>query len=691
LEIPKLFLKLRRYREASRRIARFARNRANRFTAYLRGRRDQLQRDTVSRRRRNRIGQFERARSPITLFVAPEAGLSPFFGCHALIARLLADAGLGAIMLACDGLLPICSVKFAMEVGATAAHDKENAACLRCAAQAESVSVSHDLSRISIEKILNAGQRAEIESLIATSAEALWDLKHDGIDFGALSLGEALRAVRKSTVADLAPGDHVLLRALLTASLSIYFAARTLLSRFNIGHIVYYGDYAYHLPLLLLASRTGITVTHISHGYIGDIDQRYLSLRPGVAIAHALDLVERWPAYRDRPLSPLEVEKLFEGALFRLLSHGGISTYSPIWAFRNGDIRADLGLDPARKTIVAFPSSMDEIVCTRLFMRAMDVDFGNLNGPFDDHDDWLKQLILWVSGRQDFQLVVRLHPRMASGARFKTVASDAFRSREMLSDLPANVLIEWPESRISSYNLAEVADVAVTAWSSMALELSRLGIPVVSAFPEIGLTPVGSFVRGGWTPEAFFHEVDRAAGRGSTLAEITDSLRWTYIQHWSHLVDIADIAPSYSDVPPYKSPLNAKTILDVVTGGKDLVEINMSRHDGTASAVSLEGKAVVRSVEKIVGLFGAGRMLDEGQGLRILSESGALIYRTRHCGTDELTLRLSEEGVVKLDAGDAGTSRYSKVVHRLAVLLRDSQDIEIRTPAHEEAGLQAST
>jgi hypothetical protein len=671
-------------------MVRFARLCAHLLTASLRQGHDQLQKKTGARRRGGRIKRFEKERSPITLFVAPEAGLSPFFGCHALIAHLLADAGLGAIMLACDGLLPVCSVKFAMGVEATAAHDKENAACLRCVAQAERVSVSHDLSRISIEKILNAGQRAEIESLIAASAGALWDLKHDGIDFGALSLGEALRAVRKSTVADLTPGDHALLRALLTASLSIYFAARALLSRFNIRHIVYYGDYAYHLPLLLLASRTGIAVTHISHGYVGDIDQRYLSLRPGVAIAHALDLVERWPAYRDRPLSPLEVEKLFEGALFRLLSHGGISTYSPIWAFRNGDIRADLGLGPVRKTIVAFPSSMDEIVCTRLFMQAMDVDFGNLNGPFDDHDDWLKQLILWVSGRQDFQLVVRLHPRMASGARFKTVASDAFRSREMLNDLPANVLIEWPESNISSYNLAEVADVAVTAWSSMALELSRLGIPVVSAFPEIGLTPVGSFVRGGRTPAAFFHEVDRAAGRGSSLTEITASLRWTYIQHWSHLVDIADIAPSYSDVPPYKSPLNAKTILDVVTRGKDLVEINMSRHDSTASAVSLEKKAVVRSVEKIVGLFGAGRMLDEGQGLRILSESGALIYRTLHCGADELTLRLSE-GVVKFDAEDVGTSRYSKVVHRLAVLLRDSQDIDIRTPAHDEAGLQAST
>src|SRR5260370_12877152 len=100
----------------------------------------------------------------------------------------------------------------------------------------------------------------------------------------------------------------------------------------------------------------------------------------------------------------------------------------------------------------------------------------------------------------------------------------------------------------------------------MALELSRLGIPVVCAFPDIGLTPVGSFVSSGQTKDAFFQEIDRSAGVGSSLAAITESFRWTYVQHWSHLVDISDITPSYMDVPPYRSPLSAKTILAVVTG-----------------------------------------------------------------------------------------------------------------------------
>jgi hypothetical protein len=686
--LRKLALKLHRYYGAPRRIARRGRKRASQFVAYLRQRRDRLQEGAASRRRLKRIGQFEKARSPVTLFVAPEAGLAPFFGGHALIARLLMEVGLGTMMLACDGLLPICSVKFAMGMGVTTEPDTENRACVHCTAQAERVSASHDLSRISIEKVLDAGLRVEIETVVSANVAALWELKYDGIDFGAMSLGETLRAVRKTSVAHFAPADHAVLKALVIGSLSIYFAVRALLSRFNIKHIVYYGDYAYHLPLLLFASRTGITVTHISHGYVGDIDQRYLSLRPGVAVAHALNLIDRWPSYRDRPLAPLEVEKLFQGAVFRLQSHGGISTYSPVWRFRGGDIRTELGLDPARKTIVAFPSSMDEIVCTRLFMQAMNIDFGNFNGAFASQDDWLGQLIEWTSKRQNFQLVVRLHPRMASGARFKTAASDAFRSKEMLADLPANVLIEWPESKISSYNLAEVADVAVTAWSSMALELSRLGIPVVSAFPDIGLTPVGGFVRGGQTSEAFFQEVDRAADRGSSLAEITESFRWTYIQHWSHLVDIADITPSHSDVPPYKRPLNARTILDVVTGGKDLVEINMSRHESAASAILLERRAIVRCVEKIVGLLGAGRIPGPEQGLLILSEAGESIYRTPRYDGAELTLALSADGFVKFNGEDVETRRYSRVVHRLARLLRESQDVGNRTPDHEEPSLQ---
>jgi hypothetical protein len=688
---PETILKLRRYRKAPRQIIRLASSRADRLIGFLRERRDNLQKDAAARRRRNRIGQLETARSAVTLFVAPEAGLSPFFGAHALIAHLLADAGFGAIMLSCNGLLPVCSTKFAMGMGATAAHDVNNAACIRCLEQAQSVGISYDLSDVSIDKTLNASQQADIELLMSESSVALWELKYDGIDFGALSLGETLRAVRKASVADFTSGDHALLRALLVASLSIYFAVRSLLSRFNVRHIAYYGDYAYHLPLVVLASRAGIVVTHISHGYTGDVDQRYLSLRPGVAVAHAMDLVDRWPKYRQRPLAPLEVERLYDGALFRLLNHGGISTYSPVWTFRDGDMRAELGLDPARKTIVAFPSSMDEIVCTRLFMQAMNVDFGSFKGAFVDHDDWLQKLIQWVSGRKDLQLVVRLHPRMASGARYKSVASGALRSRDMLANPPANVVIEWPESKISSYALAEVADVAVTAWSSMALELSRLGLPVVSAFPDIGLAPVGGFIGGGQTAEAFFQEVVRSASRGSSLAEITDSLRWTYIQHWSHLVDVSDVAPSHSDVPPYKRPSNAKTIIDVVAGGKDLVEINMSRHESDACAFSQEKEAVIRALEKMIGLFGAGRMLDEGQGLQIVGEGRAPIYRSPHREADVLTLRLSEDGIVKSENKEGVIARYSKVVYRLSNLLRDTQGNGIQKPIHEQLSLQART
>jgi hypothetical protein len=218
----------------------------------------------------------------------------------------------------------------------------------------------------------------------------------------------------------------------------------------------------------------------------------------------------------------------------------------------------------------------------------------------------------------------------------------------------------------------------------MALELSRLGLPVVSAFPDIGLAPVGSFIGGGQTAEAFFQEVVRSGGRGSSLAEITDSLRWTYIQHWSHLIDVSDLAPSHSDVPPYKRPSNAKTILDVVAGGKDLVEINMSRHEGNNSVLGLEREAIIRAIEKTIGLFGAGRMLEQGQGIRILSEAGTPIYRTSGEGADELILRLSEGGIVKSDSADGATARYSKVVNRLAVLLRDTQVGDTQKSAREQ-------
>jgi hypothetical protein len=301
--------------------------------------------------------------------------------------------------------------------------------------------------------------------------------------------------------------------------------------------------------------------------------------------------------------------------------------------------------------------------------------FADERDPFDDQDHWLTELVAWAGARSDLQLVLRLHPRMASGARFSTTASDIGRLQRSLSNLPANVFVEWPDSKISSYNLAEVADVVLTAWSSMAIELSQFGIPVVSAFPRIGLVPTGDFVMTGHSPKSYFESIDRLLSGTSSFDAITGAIRWAHLLYWSHLVDLTDVVPSrnYNDVPPYRTPRNKQAIIDVLAGDQDIVALNMSRYDEDAVSAFVERAAVVRTIELIVGLLASGQRLKAGQGLRIESDSGRLIYQSSAGDAGALNVTLSRDGIVTSLGDSRSPGRYSKIALRLVSLLEGTR------------------
>ena len=620
--------------------------------------------------RRQTLKQLRIGR-PVILFVATEAGVPSFFSAHTTIARTLVDAGYLTLNLSCDGLLPICSVKFAHSVGPTAPHDRRNSACEQCRKTCAAVGSSYRLADVSIETVLTAELRRTVQSILDEHAAEPWLAIYDGIEFGKACLGETYRAQRKSSFADFGTQDHAVMRALLETSLSIYVAVEELARRQRLARIVYYGDYAFHLPLLIFARRHSIPVSSLGHGYVGDIDHRLLSVRDGFAYQQSLALLDRWPSYRDRPLDPAHVEQIFGGTLTRLRGHGGISTYSPNWSCRPGDLRLDLGLDPAKRTIVAYPSSADEIVCVRSFMSMLGMELDDLQGPFADHTDWITQLVAWAGTQPDVQLVVRAHPRMAKNVRYKSEASDAVVLRRRLEHVPPNVIVKWPEDPISSYNLAEIADVAVTAWSSMSLELACFGVPVVTAFPRIGLTPGGSFAGTADTITAYFGAIEAAMCRDTTLDSIRDAFRWTNLVHLSHLIDVSDLVPTrvMDEILDYKKPGLADHIVRVVGAGEDIVNLNMAAQPPTHARAIAEQAALVRCIEAFVGYFATGHRIDAEAGLVILSEGGEPLYRTPGGRACRLCLRVSRRGMVDVVGGPAGNHRYSAVVHRLGLLL----------------------
>jgi hypothetical protein len=594
--------------------------------------------------RHAQLRRWADAREPVVLFLAPEAGLAPFFASHAILARTLREHGHAAIMLSCRGVLPACTYRFASGIK-PGESDREAAACRTCRATALSVGARYGLVDESVESLVDEADRATIDGIIEQHEGSLSDLTYDGIAFGAVAIGDALRISRRTDVAEFTAIEHRLARALLKASLLVYFAVRKLETRYRLARIVFFGDYAYWIAAQAYAERHGIAVTHVDHGYNMDVDRRLIDLRPGSINAHTLEQVTYWPRYRALPISPPVVAAIGESSLFRLRGHGGASTYSPNWIRRDTALQEELGLARDKKTVVAYSSSLDEFVAVDRIMRALGKPYGRAPRPFADQHRWLRGLIDWVGTRDDLQLIVRLHPRLAAGRRHDAPASEYHLFRREFAHSPANVVIVWPEDDVSSYNLAEIAD----AWSTIGLEVARFGVPTVAAFPDLGPYPVGGFISFSPDEAGYFAAVEEALSQPASLDRITEAFRWTHYVHHSATIDVSDLVPTrdYADVPAWRLPANHALMTEALAQDQDVSTLTMSRLKAEPATLRIEGDAMRQVLEGFAAFFITG---DER-----LAQTGRLQFLQDRCAG--------------LQNDDMSCQRYSPLAHRLLSML----------------------
>ena len=603
-------------------------------------------------------------RRKITLFLAPEAALEPFFASHVLLARVLQDAGHETLLLTCGGLMPTCSAKLAHMITHTAPNGG-GSICRRCKAVVNQVGHNYGLADVTIESLLSASARADMDAVVAAHFETPWDVVEDDIEIGRACLGEALRTQRKLSLDELDDADKAFIRALVYSSLAVHRSVKLLAEMYDIQHIAYFGDYAFFIAPQIFAKRRGITVTNVSHAYNRDIDRRFLNLRPGHGFSHMMLQVDKWPVTGKLPIPPEAIAQILDGGLYRMRGFGGASTYSPNWSANSENVLARLNLPPGGKLLVAYSNSTDELLCNREILRVMGIPYAQTPNPFSSQVDWLQALVAWVGTRPDLRLIIRLHPRMAAGHRHPQASSEVTEIRQALSSLPPNAAVIWPESKISSYNIAELADAVLTAWSSIGLELARLGLPVVSAFHRIGPWPAGNFNVFSETRDGYFQAVQQALDRSPTMAGIMDAFRWTYCLNWTPLINVSDVTPDsdYRHVPRYRPPANRDLILKAVVENVDLVDLALGDLSTTPATIATERAALEAAMGQAFKYLLTGDyqappheyviMLPSREPVLIGSGAGPHIHVAAN---DEVTYE---------DSGQA-TRRHSPLVARLA-------------------------
>jgi hypothetical protein len=601
------------------------------------------------------LRRLSRTKKPVTLFLVPEAGLTPFFANHILLAKTLQSTGYPSLILSCRGLLPSCSYKFAESVKFTRP-DEDNLLCRQCRQQAVNVAEEYGLLDISIESLLTEESLRDIGKIVALNAHAPWETRYQGIQFGQSALAEVLRSERRLDASELSAEDLDLLRAILSSSLVIYFAFKSALARYPIKRIVSMGEYAFWIPSHVFAEKNGIAVTHLDNAYNFDIDQRFIGLRATSSTEANWHQIGSWLKHRDSEIQPEIVEEIAASSLYRMQAHGGASTYSPNWDRERTRPHLDLGLVPGRRTIVAYTSSNDEVISARAQMQVIGRPFPEGRSPFSSQNAWLDSLLEWMGRRSDLQMIVRLHPRMAVGRRHSASATEYHQLKKLLSQCSSNVAVVWPEEKISSYNLAEIADAATVSWSTIGLELARLGVPVVAAFSGIGSFPTGGFISFEEDRESYFATMLNALQRPASLRDITEAFRWTYLMVWSYMVDVSDVVPEARSrvIPKWGLPKNHETITRVLANSEDIFDLNMARLPRGAEARRSEQAAILKAISRFIFFFVSGQ-----------DRPGIVLQR--------LSPQVDQSVIV--EAGGTLYRRYSPLAHRLATALAVSGNL----------------
>ena len=200
-------------------------------------------------------------------------------------------------------------------------------------------------------------------------------------------------------------------------------------------------------------------------------------------------------------------------------------------------VRRTLGILPNRKVLLATMSSADEIFGAKMAGVLKD---GNITPLFENGFEWINYLVEHIKDRQDLHLVIRVHPREFPNKRELTLSENAKNLRELLSDLPNNVSVNWPEQQISLYGLAHIVDVVLNASSSAGIEMSALGLPVVLHRVEHMLAYDPNLHPRVEDRNLYMTAVDDALDKGWSVDNIRSAYRWWAFVFSRVAVDISE-------------------------------------------------------------------------------------------------------------------------------------------------------
>jgi len=464
------------------------------------------------------------------LFFSAYASWSYHTQIELTLAAALRQRGASVRMLACDGLFPVC------DVHRRNLNPRKPNSCNECQANsARAMSGGHAdyrwLSR-SLAPEVFAKARSWVDALeVEQLAHARWN----GRDVAQWALSSSLYQERRAQT-DWGDASYVrTFRDQLYGCVLAFEAVQGAFDEFQPDLLLLLnGRFFAHRAALEVARERGVRFVTHERGLLKDT-----TIWHERELKHDLEGERRlWREVEQQALEPAQID--FATRVLHERRHGvGLSwnvRYSPPPEER-AQLLAKLGLD-ARPIVALFTSSEDEQAAFSSWA----------DGAFADGREWLEATLEFARATPSHQFVIRMHPALVSMGASRAALEHA---QELATRLPENCRLVMPKDDVSSYTLADAAELGIVYYTTLGLEMAARGQRVIC-------------VIGGWYAHAGFARLvrekrDYAAaiaaelGRGRDLEIARRALRfcWQAFGVWSLPFRKVQEEPMHHGKPTY--------------------------------------------------------------------------------------------------------------------------------------------
>jgi hypothetical protein len=607
----------------------------------------------------------------IILFYTPEAEVHSHFIAQCVLAKNLSIQGYKTAFVFCPGIYCRCPAMDCHSLSHLASEDMKRQICRGCIHKFSAIISKYGLSWIDLGAVVDQGMLKTANNLVEQAQNKIVELEYDNIPFGKIAYGDYAIECKRWETDSISEEGVIACKAYAHSSIVTYLALNKICSQLPIKIINRFNDYANNMGAYFVAKKNNLRVFTISYAsHLGGVDRRKILILPKLWSAVQQDQIKVWEEWKNLPINTETIYEICSDSILRLKSSSAF-VYSPA---RQADLlalRKRLNLNDAKKCLVAFTSSPDERHFSKQLLALADQDYPEIEQAFTDHSEWLRTLINFVENSNNLELVIRIHPREGKNPRYPKISKNyellyqEFGNREF-----QNCRIVWPEESISSYDLIEFADVGLTSWSSIGLEMARLGVPVVTAFRNMSFPSDQFHQWGGATPEEYLATIIRVMSSKNSLTNIIQSYRCYNLFQLGYSVSVEDqiTSQNFDEAPEINSlTKNIADIESIIIKQVDSIALRKQQHLEVVNQESCrhEELAIVDQLKRILFFLCVGEDLAHNFYVNVTKDAIGV-------SANNFNVWNSKNGWVEFNSQSYSGKAYSPLSYRLVNIILDN-------------------